>query len=142
MKKLIEGSLASDATIAHAPSVSSTISPETPPAGDTSNSDEASTSISGETSTSGDPDMHIVIDGNNDIDSDDGKHSVKRLRLSDLEIEKIVMGVELSDVHINLTQRVLKQQFPELNELQSTLFQEKEQVMTRQREEQDPNNLL
>ena len=40
------------------------------------------------------------------------------------------MGVELSDLHINLAQRVLKQQFPELNGLQSTLFQEKEQVLT------------
>ena len=53
-----------------------------------------------------------------------------RLRLNDLEIEKIVMGVELSDVHIDLAQGVLKQQFPELNGLQSTLLQEKEQIMT------------
>ena len=71
-----------------------------------------------ETSTSGDPDnpdIHILTDDNNDIDSDDGKPSVKRLRVSDLDIENIVMGVELSDVHINLAQRILKQQFPELN---------------------------
>ena len=124
-KRLIEGSLSSGITIAYTPLVSSAVSPETPPAGETSNTSE--------TSTSGDPDnpdIHIVTDDNNDINGDDGKPSVKRLRLSDLEIENIVMGVELSDVHINLAQRILKQQFPELNGLESTLFQEKEQVLT------------
>ena len=79
MKKLIEESLSSDVTIAHTPLVSSAVSPETPPAGDTSHNDEASTSISGEMSTSGNPDLHIVIDGDNDIDGDDSKPSVKRL---------------------------------------------------------------
>ena len=112
-KRLIEGSLSSGITIAHTLLVSSAVSPETPPAGETSNIGEASTSISGKISTSGDPDMHIVIDGNNDIDGDDSKPSVKRLRLSDLEIENIVMGAELLDVYINLAQRVLKQQFLE-----------------------------
>ena len=74
-KRLIEGSLSS---IAYTPLVSSAVSPETPAAGETSNT--------GETSTSGDPDnpdIHIVTDDNNDIDSDDGKPSVKRLRLGD-----------------------------------------------------------
>ena len=75
---MIEGSLSSDVTIAHTPLVSSAVSPETPPAGDTSNNDEASTLISGETSTSGDPDLHIVIDGNNDIDGDDVSLQLKR----------------------------------------------------------------
>ena len=124
-KRLIEGSLSLGITIAYTPLVSSAVSPETPPAGKTSHTCEMS--------TSGDPDnpdIHIVTDDNNDIDGDDGKPSVKRLRLSDLEIENIVMGVELSDVHINLAQRILKQQFPELNGLESTLFQEKDQVLT------------
>ena len=79
-KRLIEGSLSSDVTPAHTPLVSSAVSPDTPLTGNTSNSDKASTSISGETSTSGDPDMHIVINGNNDIDGDDGKPSVYKAK--------------------------------------------------------------
>ena len=62
--------------------------------------------------------MHIVVtDGNNtvdgDKDSDDGKPLAIRPRLSELEIESIVIGVELSDIHINIAQRVLKRQFPD-----------------------------
>ena len=70
----------------------------------------SSIAISSETSTSSDPgnlDMHIVVtDGNNtvdgDEDGDDCKPSAKRPRLSELEIESIMMGVELSDIHINI----------------------------------------
>ena len=88
-------------TVAYNPLVSSPVSPETPPAGEASNTNEASTSIFGETSTSDD---YIVID-NNDIDGDDGKIittltvMMVRLRLSDMEIEKNCDGVELLDVH-------------------------------------------
>jgi len=46
--------------------------------------------------------------------------------LSATEIEKIIMGEELTDVHINLAQRLLRAQFSELNGLLSTLLQEKE----------------
>ena len=50
----------------------------------------------------------------------------KKLKLHDAEIEGIIMGVELSDLHINMAQRTLKNQFPELNGLESSLFQDKE----------------
>ena len=40
------------------------------------------------------------------------------------------MGVELTDKYINLAQRILKEQFPELNGLNSTLFQLKQQKLT------------
>ena len=39
------------------------------------------------------------------------------------------MDAELSDMHINLAQRVLKQQFPNLNGLESTLYQNKQQFL-------------
>ena len=50
----------------------------------------------------------------------------KKRKLSATEIEKVIMGKELSDVHINLAQRLLTAQFPELNGLLSTLLQGKE----------------
>lgn len=68
-----------------------------------------------------------MTDDNNGGDS---KPLVKKQKLSDLEIENIVMGVELSDMQINLAQRVLKQQFPELNGLESTLYQNKQQFLS------------
>ena len=40
------------------------------------------------------------------------------------------MGVELSDMQINLAQRVLKQQFPESNGLESTLCQNRQQFLS------------
>ena len=40
------------------------------------------------------------------------------------------MGAELSDKHINLAQRFLKEQFPQLNGLNSTLLQLKQQNFT------------
>ena len=48
------------------------------------------------------------------------------------------MGVELSDLHINMAQRILKHQFPGLNGLESTLFQEKERTL----KEDNVNNKL
>ena len=137
---MIEGSLSSGITIVHTLLDSTALSPKSPLAEEMSNTSEvpSSITISSETSTSSDPgnlDMHVVVtDGNNtvdgDEDGDDGKPSAKRSRLGELEIESIVMGVELSDIHINIAQRVLKQQFPEFNGLKSTLFQEKEQILT------------
>ena len=50
----------------------------------------------------------------------------KKRKLSATEIEMVTMGEELSDVHINLAQRLLRAQFPELNGLLSTLLQGKE----------------
>ena len=65
------------------------------------------------------------------IESDDEfKPLAKKQKLDDSEIENIIMGVELSDIHINLAQRFLKHQFPGLNGLESTLFQDKEHTLT------------
>ena len=55
--------------------------------------------------------------------------SRKRQKLNNSEIQNIIMGVELSDLHINMAQRILKHQFPALNGLESTLFQDKEQSL-------------
>lgn len=58
------------------------------------------------------------------LESNEPPH--KKRKLSATEIEKVIMGEELSDVHINLAQRLLGAQFPELNGLLSTLLQGKE----------------
>ena len=50
----------------------------------------------------------------------------KRQKLSDADVERIIMGEELTDVHINTAQHLLKEQFPNLNGLQCTLLQVKE----------------
>ena len=42
------------------------------------------------------------------------------------EAEGVIIGEKLSDVHINFAQQLLKQQFPQLNGLKSTLLQSKE----------------
>ena len=52
----------------------------------------------------------------------------KRVRLGDME--KIIMGKELTDIEINLAQQLLKSQFPEVNRLQSTLLQDKHTILT------------
>ena len=61
-----------------------------------------------------------------DLDS----KSPQKKRVKHVEIEHIIMGEELSDTEINLAQQLLKTQFPNLNGLQSTLFQEKKMVLT------------
>ena len=61
---------------------------------------------------------------------DDHEPLAKRQRLSDPEIEELIMGAELSDRHINLAQKILKEQFPNLNGLNSTLLQLKQQKLT------------
>ena len=54
----------------------------------------------------------------------------KKQKLSSKEIEDIIMGNELSDLHINMAQNLLKAQFPWLNGLKSTLQQGKQQTFT------------
>ena len=49
----------------------------------------------------------------------------KKRKLSEIDIEGIIMGKELSDADINLAQRLLKVQFPEMGGLQSSLLQQK-----------------
>ena len=58
----------------------------------------------------------------------------KKRKLSATEIEKVIMGEELSDIHINLAQRLLRAQFPELNGLLSTLLQGKETSVIEKKE--------
>ena len=53
---------------------------------------------------------------------------LKKRKLSVADIENVIMGEELSDIHINLAQNLLKRQFPQLCGLQSTLLQEKSKV--------------
>ena len=61
---------------------------------------------------------------------DDHEPFTKKQRLSDPEIEELIMGAELTDRHINLAQKILKKQFPSLNGLNSTLLQLKQQKLT------------
>ena len=58
----------------------------------------------------------------------------KKRKLSVNEIEIIIMGEELSDVHINLAQRLLRVQFPESSGLLSTLLQGKETSVIERKE--------
>ena len=49
----------------------------------------------------------------------------KKRKLGEIDIEGIIMGKELCDADINLAQRLLKAEFPELGGLQSSLLQQK-----------------
>jgi len=66
-------------------------------------------------------DTTVLKDYNNSLVSlvsdnvGDHELSAKRQRLSDPEIKELIMGAELSDRRINLTQKILKKQFPNLN---------------------------
>ena len=59
----------------------------------------------------------------------------KKRKLSDTGIEGIIMGEEPCDADINLAQRLLGAQFPELDGLQSTLLQQKEAPILEKRED-------
>ena len=59
-----------------------------------------------------------------------GEPVAKKQRLSESEIENIIMGAELSDLHINLAQLVIKEQFHHINGLESTLLQSKQHTLT------------
>ena len=61
---------------------------------------------------------------------DDNKPLAKKRWLSDPEIEDLIMGAELMDRPINLVQKILQEQFPHLNGLNSTLLQLKQQKFT------------
>ena len=58
----------------------------------------------------------------------------KKRKLSNSDIERIIMGEELRDADINLAQRLLRVQFPELGGLQSTLLQQKEAPIPERKE--------
>ena len=57
---------------------------------------------------------------------DDVEQPAKKQKTGNKEVEEIIMGNELSDLHINMAQNLLKAQFPEFNGFRSTLLQEKE----------------
>ena len=53
--------------------------------------------------------------------------SQKRRKLSDADVERIIVGEELTDIHFNTAQHLsLKVQFPNLSGLQHTLLQAEE----------------
>ena len=58
----------------------------------------------------------------------------KKRKLSNSNIERIIMGEELCDADINLAQRLLRVQFPELGGLKSTLLQQKEAPIPERKE--------
>ena len=46
-----------------------------------------------------------------------------------IDFERIIMGEKLLDLDINAAQRTLKQQFPNIHGLESTLYQAKERKL-------------
>ena len=75
-----------------------------------------------ETSISGNSDYNLVdpfpgmqTDSSSFSTASIGESIAKKQRLSDPDIEYIIMGTELSDLHINLAQRILKEQFSHIN---------------------------
>ena len=90
-----------------------------------------------QTSISGNSDNNLVdafpgiqADSSSFLTASIGEPITKKQRLSDPDIESIIMGTELSDLHINLAQRILKEQFSHINGLESTLLQGKRQALT------------
>ena len=60
---------------------------------------------------------------NNNIAVEEVVCSPPKKQLKKFDEEVIIMGERLTDVEINLAQRILKSQFPSINGLHSTLFQ-------------------
>ena len=60
------------------------------------------------------------------ITASDIEPAQKKQKLSDSYVEKVIMGEELTDIHINIARNLLKKQFPNLSGLQCTLLQAKE----------------
>ena len=90
-----------------------------------------------QTSISGNSDNNLVdafpgiqADSSSFLTASIGEPITKKQRLSDPDIEIIIMGTELSNLHINVAQRILKEQFSHINELESTLLQGKRQMLT------------
>ena len=57
---------------------------------------------------------------------DDVEQPAKKQKTGNKEVDEIIVGKELSDLHINMAQNLLKAQFPEFNGFRSMLLQEKE----------------
>ena len=90
--------------------------------------------VPGETPLHPDVDQSAVTRADRETpESNEPPH--KKRKLSANEIERIIMDKELSDVHINLAQRLLKVQSPELSGLLSTPLQGKETSVIKRKEE-------
>ena len=61
----------------------------------------------------------IALDGDEDQPN-------KEQKIGRKEVEEIIMGDELSDLHVNMARNLLKAQFPQFNGFCSTLLQGKE----------------
>ena len=55
----------------------------------------------------------------------DASTSPAKKKAKSIDLERVVMGEELSDVEINFAQQLLKGQFAKINVLLCTLYQEK-----------------
>ena len=89
------------------------------------------TSISGNSDNSlVDPFPGILEDSSSLSTASIGEPRAKKHRLSDPDIENNIIGDELSDLHISLAQRILKEQFFHINGLESTLLQGKRCTLT------------
>ena len=69
----------------------------------------------------------VTVDGSDKytLTTSDVEPPQKKQKLCDSDVERIIMGGELTDVHINIAQNLLKKQFPNLGSLQCTLLQVK-----------------
>ena len=56
---------------------------------------------------------------------DQGTQSPQKKRTKYIDTERIIMDEELSSLEINFAQQLLKEQFPKLNGLVPTLYQDK-----------------
>ena len=88
--------------------------------------------VPGETTL--DPDEQSVVTRADREMPESNEPPHKKRKLSANEIKQIIMGEELSDVHINLAQRLVRVQFPELSCLLSTLLQGKETSVIERKE--------
>lgn len=56
----------------------------------------------------------------------DNKQSAKKQKIGSKEVEEIIMGNELSNLHVNMAQNLLKARFPQCNGFCSTLLHGKD----------------
>ena len=63
-------------------------------------------------------------------DIDPGVLSPLKKKVKNIDLERVIMGEELSEVKINFAQQLLKVQFPKINGLFCTLHQEKKLELT------------
>ena len=76
-----------------------------------------------------DTDIEVIslINSDSSLTNNDCIPSAKKLKL---DVETVLMGEKLSDLHINAAQKILEAQFSAINGLESTLYQMKEKHLT------------